>query len=98
PPRSPCFPYTTLFRSVVAVIVSQLLGVDVTGLVGGGGAGGGTTQDQGQALEQCQTGQDANNSIECRMVGAATSLDDYWAGEAPRSEEHTSELQSRGHL
>jgi len=68
---------------VIAVfLISQLLGVDLSGLVGGGTPGA-TTQDEGQALEQCQTGEDANSSVECRMVGAATSLDDYWAGEAP---------------
>jgi predicted metalloprotease len=70
---------------VVVFLVSQLFGVDVTGLVGGGGAaGGGTTQDQGQALDQCRSGKQANASVECRMVGAATSLDDYWAQEAPQ--------------
>jgi len=68
---------------VIAVfLLSQFLGVDLSGLVGGG-APGGTTQDQGQALEECQTGEDANSNIDCRMVGAATSLDDYWAEEAP---------------
>jgi predicted metalloprotease len=69
---------------VALFVVSQLLGVDLTGLVGGGGGGGGTTQDQGEALQECQTGQDANASVDCRMVGAATSLDEYWAQEAPQ--------------
>src|SRR5690242_3879203 len=69
--------------AIALFLVSQFLGVDLSGLAGGGG-GGGTTQDQGQALEQCQTGGDANASVECRMVGAATSLDEYWSAEAPK--------------
>ncbi|WP_210479898.1 neutral zinc metallopeptidase [Naasia sp. SYSU D00948] len=68
---------------IVIFLASQLLGVDLTGLVGGGGVPGGGTQSEDQALEQCQTGEDANESVECRMVGAATSLDDYWAEAAP---------------
>jgi predicted metalloprotease len=62
-------------------IVSQLLGVDITGLAPAiqGGAGGGTTQEQ--TLEQCQTGEDANQYVECRVAGAQLSLDDYWSGQ-----------------
>ncbi|MBX3091513.1 MAG: neutral zinc metallopeptidase [Cryobacterium sp.] len=66
---------------VVALLalVSPLLGVDLTPLAGMfGDAGGGqpTTSDH---LEQCQTGADANNNVECLMKGAAASLDAYWA-------------------
>jgi predicted metalloprotease len=32
-------------------------------------------------LTQCTTGQAANDSIDCRMAGAADSLDTYWAGQ-----------------
>jgi len=35
--------------AIVAVIVSRLIGIDVTGLFGGGGGGGGTTAQQGSA-------------------------------------------------
>ena len=61
-------------------IVSQLLGVDLTGLAGGVGT---TTDDQGEPIANCDTGGQANDSIDCLMRGAATSLDTYWASELP---------------
>jgi predicted metalloprotease len=71
---------------VVLFVISQFVGVDLTGLAGGGGGvgGGGTSTDQETSLDRCQTGETANNDVDCRMVGAATSLDDYWAEEAPQ--------------
>ncbi len=65
---------------IALVIVSQLLGVDVTGLLGGGG---GQPAAEDSALAECQTGQDANERIDCRMKGAAASLEDYWVDAAP---------------
>jgi len=65
---------------IALVIISQLLGVDVTGLLGGGG---GQPAAEDSALEECQTGQDANERIDCRMKGAAASLEDYWQDAAP---------------
>jgi len=65
------------------VLLSQFLGVDLTGLVGGGtGTTGGTSQE-GTELANCRTGADANENIECRVQGAYDSLDNYWTGEAP---------------
>ena len=61
-------------------IASQLLGIDLTGLAGGGTSGG---DQQGEALSECTTGQAANSSIDCRIAGAADSLDTYWEGELP---------------
>ena len=67
--------------AIALFLVSQFLGVDLSGL-----AGGGQQADSGPVsnLEQCQTGADANTNIECRMKGAAASLDAYWAAELPR--------------
>ncbi len=62
-------------------IVSQLLGVDLTGLAGGVGAG---TTEQGEAISQCDTGGQANASIDCLMGGASDSLDTYWSAELPK--------------
>ncbi|MGI9821972.1 KPN_02809 family neutral zinc metallopeptidase [Agromyces sp. Marseille-Q5079] len=66
---------------IAIVIVAQLLGVDLTGLLGGGG-----TQESApdSSIEQCLTGEDANQRIDCRMKGASASLEDYWAQAAPQ--------------
>ncbi|UOE42741.1 KPN_02809 family neutral zinc metallopeptidase [Agromyces larvae] len=68
---------------VALFLLSQLFGVDLTQFVGGGvdgGAGGGGEES---SLEHCVTGADANEYVECRMQGAAASLDDFWVDEAP---------------
>lgn len=63
---------------LIALVVALLGGPDLTGLVGG--LEGGSTQGEESALEQCDTGADANTDLDCRMKGAAAFLDDYWAG------------------
>ena len=63
---------------IALFVLSQFLGVDLTGLVGGGAA-----PETESSLEQCQTGADANANVECRMVGAAASLEAYWSQEGP---------------
>lgn len=60
-------------------LISQFLGVDLSGIVGGGG----DPAASDSALDQCLTGQDANENVECRMKGASASLETYWAEEAP---------------
>ncbi len=64
---------------IALFVISQFLGVDLTGLVGGGAA-----PETESSLEQCQTGADANENVECRMVGAAASLEAYWSQEGPQ--------------
>lgn len=56
-------------------VLSQFLGVDLTGLAGGGTPPSGPDQE----LSQCTTGAAANESIDCRMAAAADSLDTYWS-------------------
>jgi predicted metalloprotease len=70
---------------VAILIISQLLGVDLTGLIGGGGVGSGdsTTSQQGELLDNCETGADANADVSCRVQGAYDSLDSYWSTAAP---------------
>lgn len=65
---------------IALFVVSQLTGFDLTGLAPVLGGGSGTEQgtDQTDDLAACETGEDANENVECRMVGAATSLDLYW--------------------
>jgi uncharacterized protein len=60
-------------------LLSQFLGVDLTGLAGGGG---GQPAASDSSLEQCQTGADANENVECRMKGASASLERYWTTES----------------
>ncbi len=66
---------------LVLFLLSQFLGVDLTGLAGGGQQGGGTQQEE--SLEHCTTGQAANTDQDCMIVGAVTSLDLYWAEYLP---------------
>src|SRR3712207_7872539 len=80
PPRSTLFPYTTLFRSQVALVVCLLS----SGLASG--------QSLPAASPQELTASDA---LELMERGALSS-EEYVA--ALRSEEHTSELQSRQYL
>ncbi|MCU1571222.1 MAG: neutral zinc metallopeptidase [Naasia sp.] len=69
--------------AIALVVISQLVGIDLTGLAPLLGGGSGTSQqDPGTSPEECRTGSDANANVECLVVGAATSLDDYWAGAA----------------
>ncbi|KQQ52093.1 neutral zinc metallopeptidase [Plantibacter sp. Leaf314] len=67
---------------IVIALISQFLGVDVSGILGGGGVGGGS-QEETLLSEECQTGADANANVDCRMGGAYSSLDDYWSEELP---------------
>ncbi len=61
---------------IALVIVSQLVGFDVTGLAPILGGGEPTVEET--TLDQCLTGEDANESIDCRMKGAAVALNAYW--------------------
>jgi predicted metalloprotease len=63
---------------IAIALLSQLFGVDLSGLVGGAG-GGSNASDE--AIVGCDTGADANANLDCRLAGAGDSLDSYWAGE-----------------
>jgi predicted metalloprotease len=66
---------------VAIVLVAQLLGVDISGFVGGGTDSG--SQSEGTALTNCETGDDANADVECRVGFTRDSLEDYWDDQAP---------------
>ncbi|WP_440696977.1 KPN_02809 family neutral zinc metallopeptidase [Clavibacter nebraskensis] len=72
---------------VAVILVQQFTGVDLSQLVGGqGGTGAGSSSEQqDEAIEGCTTGREANASVDCRMAGAADSLDTYWAAAAPEA-------------
>ncbi|MCS6588699.1 neutral zinc metallopeptidase [Curtobacterium flaccumfaciens] len=70
--------------AIVVFLIAQFTGFDLSAIVGGGN--GLTTIQQGgesaDAAPECRTGRDANLRVECRMEGAAESLDAYWTSEA----------------
>jgi len=61
---------------VALFLLSQLLGVDLTGLAGGGGSDG-----SDEAIAGCQTGADANADLDCLIASAGDSIDTYWSGQ-----------------
>src|SRR3712207_8250784 len=88
PPRSTLFPYTTLFRSEGAVRLLE--GERGPRLDGYGDDDHAVRRDKAMKI-----GQDPLR----RLVGAVLQhLHAHRGAEAPRSEEHTSELQSRQYL
>ncbi|WP_159577077.1 KPN_02809 family neutral zinc metallopeptidase [Microbacterium sp. 8M] len=69
--------------AVVVLLISAFTGVDLTGLLGGGT---GTSQSQQQgagptegSVQSCNTGTDANNSVDCRVAAVSLVLNDYWS-------------------
>ncbi|OII40283.1 neutral zinc metallopeptidase [Curtobacterium sp. MMLR14_014] len=70
--------------AIVVFLIAQFTGFDLSGIVGGGN-GLTTIQQEGESVDaapECRTGRDANLRVECRMEGAAESLDTYWTSEA----------------
>jgi len=64
---------------LLALIIGPMLGVDLTGLVGGVPGGDQQPAVTGEnTLDECDTGQDANTIDDCRMAGAQVMLDRYW--------------------
>src|SRR5439155_9145900 len=82
PPRSTLFPYTTLFRSILPEHVLAALLAQQDGLVA--------------PLLQ-RIGADPH-LVQARLEDELRKVAQVHGGEGGRSEEHTSELQSRGHL
>ena len=66
---------------IIVLVVALLGGPNLTGILGGTGTG----TDSGPSEEVCAggTGADANTDINCRMKGAAASIDAYWTNVAP---------------
>src|SRR2546422_6274745 len=97
PPRSTLFPYTTLFRSLADdlfrlrfrhfLVVAELHAVD--------GAPLAHRAQRGRVAEHLGQGYARGDHV---RVGALRHAADLAAAARERSEEHTSELQSRLHL
>src|SRR5690606_41281455 len=82
PPRSPLFPYTTLFRSNRLAAVA--VGADASCV------------DAGRALRRVRIAVGITVGCAPGIKGVAVGIDSY--RRQLRSEEHTSELQSRENL
>src|SRR3712207_7624181 len=85
PPRSTLFPYTTLFRSRHHVVVGQRE-AQVDGLA--------VERLDVVCADEAATGAEADDAARARVGVVHPPLD----GDGRRSEEHTSELQSRQYL
>jgi uncharacterized protein len=62
---------------IALFVISQLTGVDLTGLAGSG-------QNSGPEEQLNCTVEEANTNIDCRVQGAAASIDAYWTQVAPK--------------
>ena len=70
---------------VIIVVILQLAGGggggDVGSTLGGlSGLGQGETTDNTALEQRCQTGEDANDSVECAIVADVESIQDFWSG------------------
>jgi uncharacterized protein len=74
---------------VLVLVLFQVLGGGggggtgaALGQLGGqlGGLGEGQTADNTQLEQQCRTGADANESLDCAVVADIESIQDYWSG------------------
>ncbi|QHC69433.1 neutral zinc metallopeptidase [Rathayibacter sp. VKM Ac-2801] len=63
---------------VVLALLSQLLGVNLSGLGDVFGGGGSSPEGVTSTAVACDSGADANTQVDCRLEGAAESLDRYW--------------------
>src|SRR3712207_8518470 len=86
PPRSTLFPYTTLFRSIGKAIAAQHVTLDKLDVA--------AAKKLGIALPNVPTPQQQGWLAEMRAANS-TTFDQIFVD---RSEEHTSELQSRQYL
>ncbi|SEE47316.1 hypothetical protein SAMN04489740_1502 [Arthrobacter alpinus] len=65
----------------IVVLIGALLGINpdlLSSLLGDTGEQPAIEQSGGSALESCRTGQDANDRLDCRILGTANSLNAFW--------------------
>lgn len=61
--------------AIVVLLLNAFGVVDLTGLLG---AGGGGAAPESSPIAGCETGQDANESDDCRLAAGSLVLDEYW--------------------
>src|SRR5207253_10660811 len=91
PPRSTLFPYTTLFRSVDRSSHRPLHNPD------GGFGRGDCGRRRGEVMKHAAHARAWPSALVCALAVLVAGCG-YGSEKTSRSEEHTSELQSRGHL
>ncbi|MFC6085604.1 KPN_02809 family neutral zinc metallopeptidase [Sphaerisporangium aureirubrum] len=69
---------------IIALIAALLFGVNPGDIMGGGGSDPGVAQPTSNLADKCQTGADADQSEECRVVGIVNSIQEYWADSLPQ--------------
>src|SRR5690606_33685078 len=67
--------------TIIIVALVLLMGGNLGDLLGGGGLGAAAPEGPvgSQLTEACQTGADANERRDCRVVGTVNSLRVYWS-------------------
>src|SRR2546429_6267993 len=92
PPRSTLFPYPPLFRSLPDCCHCRFHAAAAAGTAGAAGEVRGAAENEGPSFSPASRSQDRS-----ARGGSAQRIAELF-GAATRSEEHTSELQSRLHL
>lgn len=64
---------------IVLFLLSQLLGIDLTGLAGGGSAQPADTGTTSSRYANCQSGGDIAKNRDCRFVAYTNSIQSYWS-------------------
>ncbi|WP_309069148.1 neutral zinc metallopeptidase [Microbacterium sp.] len=65
---------------IAVLLISMFTGQDLTGVLGITGGGGQQPQSGGGAIiEDCETGADANERDDCRLVLGAEAIDQFWS-------------------
>ncbi len=77
--------------TIILLILSLVLGFNPLSAINSGNGSGavatqapGSAQGSGNLAQNCQTGADANNSTDCRVVGTVDSVQKYWTDEFTR--------------
>ncbi|MBS3939372.1 MAG: neutral zinc metallopeptidase [Actinobacteria bacterium] len=68
---------------LVLLLLAMLFDVPLGNLTGGGGAGQGAGEEIQGGFEHCQSGADANEHVDCRIIATAESLDVVWEEQLP---------------